>query len=87
MWRKILEINNEIYNTAGNYQQTINSTINCDTTLNIAVEVLGNVMSEETCFIHSGEILDINGVQYDDVDQYMQDLIASNVIVYWSLIS
>jgi hypothetical protein len=39
-------------------------------------------MSEETCFIHSGEILDINGVQYDDVDQYMQDLIASNVIVY-----
>jgi len=73
-----IEINNEVYNTSGNYQQTLSSTMNCDTTLHIELEVLESIMSEKTYIIHSGEILDINGVQYDAVGQYMQDHIASN---------
>ncbi len=73
-----LVINNETYNTSGSYQQILNSTTTCDTTLQIKLEVLENAMNEETYSIELGEILDINGIQYDSIGQYMQDLIASN---------
>ena len=71
-------INNEIYSTAGNYQQTLISINDCDTLLNIELEVLDNVFSEETYTIHSGEVLVINGIEYDALGQYMQELIAMN---------
>ena len=71
-------INNEVYNTAGNYQQTLFSINDCDTLLNIELEVLANGMGEETYVIHSGEILVINGIEYDVQGQYIQDLVASN---------
>lgn len=73
-----IEINNEVYNTAGNYQQILSSSTDCDTILSIELEVLENTMSEETYIIHSGEILDINGIAYDSEGQYMQTLVASN---------
>jgi uncharacterized repeat protein (TIGR01451 family) len=71
-------INNEVYTTAGSYQQTLISISDCDTILNIELEVLENGMGEETYIIHSGEILLINGIEYDGQGQYMQDLVASN---------
>ena len=73
-----LEINNEVYNAAGSYQQILSSTLSCDTMLYIDLVVLENAMSEVTYQIQLGEILDINGVQYNAEGQYMQNLIATN---------
>ena len=75
---EFIEINNVVYFFEGTYQQTISSPMGCDTTLYIELEVFENEIGEETYIIQSGEILDINGIEYDSEGQYMQNLTTTN---------
>ena len=72
-----IEINGEVYDTAGSYEQLLPSTVGCDTLLVILLEEGSNIeetLEDEIC---PGTSIEINGEEYNDVGTYQQLIPAS----------
>jgi len=74
---EFIDINGVVYDSGGNYQQTLKSNETCDTLLNISLEKSPLIEVDRSYTFCQGEFIDINNVVYDKEGNYQQ-IISSN---------
>jgi len=73
-----LILNDEIYLEAGQYIQNLSTAEGCDSTLIVDVVALSNSSAQLDYSLCPGDIIEVNGVIYNQAGQYRQELIAGN---------
>ncbi len=75
---EILDVNGVVYNVSGTYQQDYLTTLGCDSTLIIEVNVLPTYEVTESYTLTDGDSIDINGETFNVSGQYVQVITANN---------
>lgn len=69
-------INNEVYNTAGSFNQILVNDAGCDSTLSIFINELESFEVELNELICLSDTLILNGISYSETGQYTQSLMT-----------
>ncbi len=72
-----IEVNDEVYDSAGSYTQMLQTLDGCDSIINIALEVLPAFEEIQNVEICSGEVIEINGEIFESAGTYLQELSTS----------
>jgi len=73
-----IDVNGEIYDAMGIYQQTLIGADGCDSILTITIEALLSSVSNLDLEVCQGESVDVNGELYDQMGSYQQTLMGTN---------
>ncbi len=72
-----ITINDELFDTAGDFQQELISSQGCDSTVNITINLVDFFQTEESYILCQDESITLNGELFNTAGDFQQELISS----------
>jgi len=73
-----LRLNNEVFNMAGTFQQTLPTLSGCDSIINIAISLIPGVVNRKYYTICGSNPITVNGVEYTEAGEYVENFVDLN---------